>query len=467
MTAAAELELDTGWAGTPIRRLILTSTVFAASGGTTLLFNILLARVLGPERFGDLARTFSIGMAVALLTMAGVAPTLARAVAHGDERERPALARAAIRLLLIAATGFSALYGLLGLAGLAPVGALSLVSGFALAIVYATYSGLKLLLFALDRVPLYATLELTSDAIFVVSLLLLAALAPMAGVLAFAIAYAWFCGWAIHLLLRSAGAGRARIRVTRELLRYGGLASIATYASLVQVPAAIAVTGLVGGSGESGRIAVVLALAMPLWLVPQAAGVLTFAGIARARGMDVSLSVRQTVRVVFLISGVAVAAAAVLAHPLVNVLLGSAYRDLDGIFLLVVGALVLQLAAQPVANAFAAEGRVVGNVVVAALGLVAVIAGSLLLVPRYGATGAAVGTALSAVVMGGILLLRGRVRYGLTVGDLTEGLAVSGCGLVAALIFRSNWIPGSAVVALVAFVLLYRLRVRAPTPQYS
>ena len=57
-----------------VQRLGLTTIALASSGSTTLLFNLICVRVLSPGAYGNVARTFSLGMAVAQLTMAGSRP---------------------------------------------------------------------------------------------------------------------------------------------------------------------------------------------------------------------------------------------------------------------------------------------------------------------------------------------------------------------------------------------------------
>ena len=141
------------------RRLALTTAAFAFSGGTTLVFTLVLVRVLSSNAYGDVARTYSLGMAVAQLTMAGLAPAVAREVANGrDDDERFSRARGALRVLAVVCGLVSCLYIPLALAGLGPTPSGQMLLGWALAFVYSLYFGVKPILFALDWSRRYAAL---------------------------------------------------------------------------------------------------------------------------------------------------------------------------------------------------------------------------------------------------------------------------------------------------------------------
>jgi O-antigen/teichoic acid export membrane protein len=414
-----------------IQRLGLTTIALASSGSTTLLFNLVCVRVLSPGAYGSVARTFSLGMAVAQLTMAGLAPAIARHVAHGDgDEHRFSRGRGGIRVLCLSTAAVSLLYLPLAFGGLAPTSSLSLLLGTALAFIYATYFGLKFMLFALDWSTRYAALEFLSDAIFFLTLALLAVLAPNAAVLTFSVAYAVFIIVAVRLISRR-GSGIERIQVNRGLATYTGWASIATYASIGRFTVAVAVTGAIAGSVSAGRVAAILAIIMPLFLIPQAAGVLTFADVARASGGDAGGPVRLMCRISALVSAATIITCCLFGHEVIRILLGARYDSTTGDFLILMLCVAPQIVSIPIGNALAAQGAVVLNATLSVAAFIVMLIGLILLVPAHGVLGAVIAFGVSMLATGVSMLVVGRIRFNLGLGDIGGMLLGVGLGLVA------------------------------------
>jgi O-antigen/teichoic acid export membrane protein len=416
------------------RRIALTTIALGASGSTTLIFNLFLARALSPSMFGAVSRTYALSMSVAQVTMTSIALALSRRVAHGETQLiRRQLARHAILILAVISLAVSLLFIPLALVGFAPANTVSLLLGTCLATIYATYFGLKSILFSLDWLTKYAALEISSDIIFLGALIALSLIAPEAAVASFSIAYGVFVFRCIRLLRKDVQT--QKFAVNREFVGYSSYSFIGAYAFIARFPLAVSLTGLVGTSVESGKIAVVIAIVMPLFLLPQAISMLTFAQVARARGADESKTIRTTVRIVAAGAGLASIVAVAVAHPVLSVVLGSRYSSMTSSFLLLVICLFPQLAAMPVGNAMAAEGGVVLKAALSVAGLVIAALGVILLVPSMGAKGAAYALDASALITGWFSLGFGRYYYRLGLKDIREGLLLT---IAAAIIFGAT-----------------------------
>jgi len=414
-----------------IQRLGLTTIALASSGSTTLFFNLVFVRVLSPSAYGSVARTFSLGMAVAQLTMAGLAPAIARHVAHGDgDDNRFSRGRGAVCALCLSTAAVSLSYLPLAFAGLAPTSALSLLLGTALAFIYATYFGFKVMLFALDWSARYAALEFLSDAIFFLTIALLAVLAPNAAVLTFSVAYAVFIVIAVRLISRR-GRGIERIQIDRGLATYTGWASIATYASIGRFTVAVALTGAIAGSVSAGRVAAILAIIMPLFLIPQAAGVLTFADVARASGGDAGGPVRLMCRISALVSAATIITCCLFSHQVIRILLGARYDSSTSDFLILMLCVAPQIVSIPISNALAAQGAVVLNASLSVAAFVVMLIGLILLVPGQGVLGAVTAFGVSMLVTGVSMLVVGRIRFSLGIADIGGMLLGVGFGFLA------------------------------------
>jgi O-antigen/teichoic acid export membrane protein len=382
-----------------------------ASGATTLAFNLVLAHVLSRAAYGDVARSLALALGVAQLTMAGLAPALARAVAGTGEGRRWSRAAASLGPAALASGVVALLFVPLAAAGLAPWGG-SVVVGVVVAAVYATYFALKCILFALDEVALYARWELTADAVFFALLAAFAVRAPHDALVVFALAYGLFVVAVARIVLHRGDRRAERVRLDRDLGRFTALATVATYASVARLPLVTAVAGAAAGSRDAAGVAAVVALVMPLFLVPQAAGMLTFATYARAPSGDHRAHLSQMVRAVALCSIAIAVPLVLLAEPLVSLLLGSTYRGDSTAFVILVLGAVPQLVATPVGNAISGEGAVGINAALASGALVVALAGTAFLAPRYGVVGAASALAASMALLGVGTLVVGVFRYG-------------------------------------------------------
>ena len=430
--------------GKSLRRLVVPTLALAASGSTTLGFNVVLARALPAPEYGTLARAFAVSMAVAQVSMASIAPALSRVVASApDDGRRFDRAPSAIRLVALVSLGVALLYLPLALAGFVPDGTWFLLGGLATAWVYATYFGIKMVLFALDRISVYALLELASDVVFFAVLILLALKASEASLFAFAAAYGLFTliSWRY---ISARARNPERVRIDRGIARYSALALVGTYASVARFPFAIAITGLVGSATESARIALILGLAMPLFLVPQAAGVITFAGVARNQDGDTG-HVREMVRAVGFFSSLAAVAVALLAGPILQIVGGSDYRAGASAFALIVLCLVPQVAGIPIGNAAAARGDVRVTAIISVSSLLVTAIGAAVLVPAYGLMGAAVAVGVGMALAGCMLLGYGFRSFALTFADVVGSLIILAAGVVAVTISS-----GLAVAVLIA-----------------
>ena len=286
------------------------------------------------------------------------------------------------------------------------------------------------MLFALDWSTRYAALEFLSDAIFFLTLALLAVLAPTAAVLTFSVAYAVFIVIAVRLISRR-GRQMERVQVDRGLVTYTGWASIATYASIGRFTVAVALTGAIAGSVPAGRVAVILAIIMPFFLIPQAAGVLTFADVARVSEGDAGGPVRLMCRLSALVSAATIITCCLFSHQVIRILLGGRYDSSTGDFLILMLCIAPQIVSIPISNALAAQGAVVLNATVSVAAFIVMLIGLILLVPAQGVLGAAIAFGVSMLASGVSMLVVGRIRFNLGIADIGGMLLGVGFGLLA------------------------------------
>jgi O-antigen/teichoic acid export membrane protein len=266
-------------------------------------------------------------------------------------------------------------------------------------------------------------------------------------VLTFSVAYAVFIVIAVRLIARR-GRGIERVQIDRGLATYTGWASIATYASIGRFTVAVALTGAIAGSVSAGRVAAILAIIMPLFLIPQAAGVLTFADVARASGGDAGGPVRLMCRISALVSAAIIITCCLFAHQVIRILLGARYDSTTSDFLILMLCVAPQIVSIPIGNALAAQGAVVLNATLSVTAFIVMLIGLILLVPAQGVLGAAIAFGVSMLATGVSMLVVGRIRFSLGIADIGGMLLGVGLGLVAIAF------DGAPIVARVAVELL-------------
>lgn len=435
-----------------MRKLVITSAAIASSGATTLVFNVSAARSLLPAEFGDVAREWSVAMLVAQLTMAGASIALARHIGQaGDDDARWSQAWGGLRLLWSCSLICSLAYPALAAAGLAPLSVSSVLAGWAVAVIYPVYFGMKSFLFVLDRIELYAKLEFASDLIFYILLVLLLTEFPKWVMGSFALAYGCFVIVVTRIVAQRA-VRKTKVEVRAPLVRYTGLAMVSTYASVARFPAVIALTGVVTGSIVSGRVFALLALLTPLLLVPQAASILTFASFARSRNPYEDQSLRTTVRLTFIVTMVPIVIGVIAAHPILVLIYGSQFGPLAGSFGVLLLGLGPMVVGMVVGNALAGAGAVGTTAAIAIPGFLLTLILACLGGELHGGPGILIGCGVGIAVNGIILAGVGMVRLNLQFKDFVGGLFLVAVGGVALLQ------PGlaTAIGGLVVAVLLFK-----------
>jgi O-antigen/teichoic acid export membrane protein len=428
--------------GRVIRGGVLRLGTYSAGVALGILSAALMTRYLGVQDFGRYVIVTSLIAMVAGLTEAGVTNIAAREFATKDRRERDHLLANVIGIRIsIAVVGVLAATGFAIVAGYdrtLVLGTLVAGIGLLIATVQQTYSipiGVAL------RFGWLSALDLLRQAAFVaivVALLLAGAgLLPLfaaaipASLLALAVSIPLVRGQA-PLLPRFEGA--EWVRITKLVGVYAAAAAIGT----IYVSAVVIVTSLVGTATDAGylgaafRIFTVLAM-IPLILVSTA-----FPVLARAAHTDrerLQYAVQRLVDIALIVgtwmalatglgAGIAIQiVAGADFEPAVPVLQIESVALLSG-FLAVTGALALVSLHRHLA-------LLLGNLA----GLAAIILLTAILVPEYGAKGAAVGMVIADA---GLVLLYGAVLFGSRIVHYDPQL-----------------VPRVAVAAVLAFALVF------------
>jgi O-antigen/teichoic acid export membrane protein len=442
-------------------RLAISVVALAASGSTTLLFNVFVARAIGPIGFGGVARTFAVAMAAAQIPMAGITPAVARHIAALREGEQLPAARGAWRFGFVGGACAALVFLVCAEVGLCPSDPVLLIGGASLAAVYPVYFNLKISLFAVGAIAEYAVLELTADLVFI-SLLAATVTSghPRAALSVFAVAYGLFCVVGARRLAIRAPL-TTRIEVDRGFARFSLLSFVSTYASVGRFPLLVVIAGAAGGAVAAGHVAPALAIATPLLLVPQAAGLLAFVDSAAHPRGDADEKIRRLARIVALVGLLGVVLVIAGGSWFARLLLGPQFKGPE---LMIIGAGLLPLVLGTTsANALAGRGKIGKTTTISTASLAAGVAITWAATSRYGATGAAAGIAAASALTGiGNLRAAGRALGGAT--WMTAALAAA-VGIVGASTLGASGL--GRLLCLLGLIPLAFAVVRRPSARLS
>lgn len=367
---------------------------------------VVVARILGPEAKGQHALALLVAVLLATALTGGTEIWAQRQLASGEE----ANVRGVVSYQRRVATGVLGLATLLGLAvdslfwgghGTVILGgaALALVSSLAM-------PGLGVLL-GTGRIARHAASTAAGAGLYLVLS------AGLASLNVRSVALVLMCatvGGALSLVL-SEGAVRqlpGAPRVDwRSALRFGSGSMLGELAGLLASRVDLFIVAAFAGLATVGVYSVALAVTEVLILVPNAAAMLLLSRTARSPDADTTRRVVKVSMAATAALAVVVAVAAPTAVPLV---FGEPFEDAVGlIWVLSLGSIVAAGAKVLVADLLG-SGVSVPRFTSAISGLLVMSVADVVLVPQYGAAGAAAGSVLGSVVAAAVVLRAWRGR---------------------------------------------------------
>jgi O-antigen/teichoic acid export membrane protein len=217
---------------------------------------------------------------------------------------------------------------------------------------------------------------------------------------------AWVVAQAVPGLLlwvvcaRVTSFGAPDVQLARETLAFGVRAWIGSLAHFLNARSDQVLLGVMASEATLGVYAVAVNGSEMLFYLPSAAGAALVPAIARAEALGGAASAARAFRVVFVLTCAAVAAAALLGPPLLPVVFGAPYAASATPFLLLLPGAFGFAASSIFSSALLAARAPTLSSLGPLVSLTVQVVLDLLLIPRHGASGAAV-AASAALLAGG------------------------------------------------------------------
>jgi O-antigen/teichoic acid export membrane protein len=239
-------------------------------------------------------------------------------------------------------------------------------------------------------------------------------------------AVAWVAAQAVPALLfcgaagRLAGFGRPDLRLMAETVRYGVRAWLGGLAHLLNARVDQVLLGLLLATQTAalGTYAVAVNASEVLFYLPSAVGTALLPAVARmgdAAGVDRTMRV---FRVVMIITLAAVAVAAALGPVLLPLVFGADYESSVEPFLWLLPSAIGFVASSVFSNALLASGAPALSSLGPVVSLTIGVALDLILIPKHGATGAAIAASVALLCGGAAAAIAYGIRSGLRPGAL-------------------------------------------------
>ena len=473
-------------------------------GGSLALHGVVVGRAFGDAVLGHAGLALAVGLGLPQIAGAGLVPAITRFTAArraaGDVRGARRAALGAFAVLVTAGV-VCATFASLARESWAPrigLPAAEVSPTLALVALESMYIGLKAILYGANRARSYARYEAMAGLGFLAALAWLA-MAPAEArpplVTPFLVADVIFVLLAVSVLravgeggAMSSGDGAESSGVVATGIDVGGMSAVdgggsvtpvspgigmARYAALASVGAGASIArlrlvpiglGLVHGAGEVGLLHAALVFFGPVMLVPRAVELALFPALAGAhgRGERVRFGERATVAARAIALGLAlIAGGLVVAGPaLVGFAYGPGFEAAAGpLIFVILAAWSLGLAVPAIVALSGADGIATVNTA-GVLGLVTSVIAWALLIPPFGALGAAAGFALGSVPTALIPIRAAAIRYGVRwrPAASTSAIAVTTAAALAWAVRDGGTlsIGVSAVYVVMVLALTYR-----------
>ncbi len=380
---------------------------------------VLIARALGSAGYGLYAGTLSIAVLATYFTKLGAEPQLVRDVAaysaRADHRHARgivlfcALSSALLCVMVIAVLMALAVYTPRILGPYADTLTIAALAIPALSIIAITQSALRgLMRFVIALVPRFIIAHAVTLGL-VVLLLAVNKLSPLTALWAAAAAFycaALFGLVSLWLALPSAIKGASAAYQPRPWLRGSASMMLGSINVLLIGQADIVLVGLLSEPSEAGRYAAGLRIAtllsIPVLSVNAGLSPLLAGLFARHEQARIQQRVSGGARTIF-VAAVLMAAALAVAGPALFAFLGRDFGDAYLVFIALGGGLCLSFVFGHPYEVLLMAGRTRIAVLVSVGGVVVNGAADVLLIPSYGAMGAALATAVAIPVQSAIL----------------------------------------------------------------
>ena len=238
--------------------------------------------------------------------------------------------------------------------------------------------------------------------------------AAAAWVIAQAVPAVLFCAAAA----RGVGFGRPDLRLMAETVLYGGRAWLGGLAHLLNARVDQLLLGLLASQAALGTYAVAVNASEVLFYLPSAVSTALLPAVARSSGAAGVDSTLRVFRAVMLVTTAAVAVAAVLGPVLVPIVFGADYAGSVEPFLWLLPSAIGFVASALFSNALLASGAPALSSLGPVVSLTVGVGLDLVLIPRLGATGAAIAASAALLSGGAAAALAYGVRAGLRPGAL-------------------------------------------------
>lgn len=399
------------------RNTSITLYALGISGVGSVIFNSVIARRWGQGMLGQVGSLEAAATWVGLLATSGLGAATSRYVAESaslessKERTRSVWTSLllALGLVVILIPGIFILGVLIsGTNGQPPY---PMFPAWALATAYSLYTYFKGLYYGQGRVGLYAIAESLAFIVVLFGLLLMPfAIGSSDLIIVFSVGYSILPVVGFLIVVPWGNQIGIRLADLSRITRYAVVTSIGTAASMGLQYLGIPLTNAIQSNAEAGGYAAALTLLRPTYLIPRALNLVMVPTMAFFWGkgetgsirLYISTTTKYLVGIMLLMCGVLFLA----AEPILILVFGSEFKQASStLTVLLIGAFTTVVSVPAVSGMMTTEEKWIKTPMLASIAGAFVAGGFwILLIPKYGMLGTAIGFAIGSCIKSGIPL---------------------------------------------------------------
>jgi len=459
-----------------LNNVILTMFALVLLGLTKLIFNIAIGRIFGAAILGSISIAISTSLLLSFIITTGFGPAAVKFLAEHRGRGDVDATKDVFKFILV----------LMTLLSLVIMGAALLFSSviservgidrdlfiFATALIplYALYMFYKNAYYGLDEIKKYAKIELLSDIIFFISLFVVVFYIKSLLLLPFIIMYIVFLVISIYnLRTYLAPSGKHPSGIYKNVLMFAGISFIGTFASMSRANLSITLSGAYVGATAVGYYAAAYSILTIFQFVPMAVRRVIAPTFSHQYGQNNISSVSKLLNIsttyLLIILSFMGSVGIILSGRILQIMYGTEYVYASTVLQIMIISIFISIITMPSVSSLSSTKYVKIPNIAGVLGLITSLVFWVIMIPRFGIEGTAIGYLSGTVVNSLIPLYYARKYYML---DLWRNLKIVATTVLILLVSLAakNMISNypdivSAVLFVAAFVIINRSDLRS------
>lgn len=454
-----------------INDVIFTMFALVLLGLTKLIFNVTIGRVFGATVLGSINIAISTSLLLSYIITTGFGPATVKFLAECRGRDDIDAAKSVFKLILVLVVMLSMVVMSMALLFSSVVSErigieedLFVISTVLIPL-YALYMFYKNAYYGLGEIKKYAKIELLSDILFFISIVVFVFYIKALLILPFIIMYIVFLIISLYdLRIHLTPSGTQSTNIYKGVLAFAGISFIGTFASMGRANLSITLSGVYVDTISVGYYAAAYSILTIFQFAPLAVGRVIAPAFSYRYSQNNITSVGKLLNIsttyLLIVLSLMGAIGIILSSQILQIMYGTEFIYASTVLCIMIISIYISIIAMPSISSLSSTKYIKIPNIAGVLGLVTSLGAWYILIPCYGIEGTAIGYLLGAIVNSLIPLYYARKFFRLNIRKNVSIVVTTAIILLLALTARTviSYYPDitSAMLFLLFFVALNR-----------